>query len=269
MITEVCFLRVGWCTGPEFVARRGGRWRMRKFPALVAVLRDSRHGVVLWDAGYSPSHRELFRKWPWCLQNAVLPVTLPEEEELPRQLAKLGIAPDDVATVILSHFHADHMGALANFQKARIICSRAGWQSVKGLGAIGASRRSYHPGLLPEGFPRLGDVFLACENAAGDAHFGFAWPLLDGAVTAVSLPGHAEGQLGLRFECAGTEYFFVSDALWLIDNARGSPPSWIGRRLMDSSRHYDETLARLCSFAAGNPRVRIVPSHCAETLASI
>ncbi|MDR1284255.1 MAG: MBL fold metallo-hydrolase, partial [Opitutaceae bacterium] len=252
--------------GPGHIARCDHPWRRTDFPALVAVIEHAARGIILWDTGYSPLHRTLHKRWPWRLQEMLLPVHLPETSQLPRQLAALGIAPRDVGMIVLSHFHSDHMGGLRDFPQARILFSQTAWNSVRTLGPWTAARHSYHPGLLPDGFPRPGDIALNDNDARPDPFFAATWPLLDGAATAVSLPGHAPGQIGLRLASAGRDYLLVADALWLHANLHTAPPSWLGRRLMDNPATYDDTRARLQRFAKFCPHTHLVPSHCAPTL---
>lgn len=86
-----------------------------------AYLLDTETGWVLLDTGFDPAHirdaagRETF----FYGEGMVPPVVLPEHEPL-AQLAKLGLTPDDIGRVILTHLHFDHAGCVKYFPKAEV-----------------------------------------------------------------------------------------------------------------------------------------------------
>ncbi len=94
---------------------------------ICAYLLDTAQGFVMFDTGLNSARlahdahaRALFTndKFP------APPIVLPEHEPLP-QLAAIGVAPDDVSQVILSHTHSDHVGNLRYFRRARVVIQRA------------------------------------------------------------------------------------------------------------------------------------------------
>ena len=114
------------------------------------------------------------------------------------QLEALGIAPADVRHVVVSHFHADHVGGLKDFPNANFHCSRAAFNAVKDLRGFGAVKHAFLPGLLPADF-RQRAVFTedspVVRLPASHAPFSEARDLLgDGSLLAVDLPGHATGR---------------------------------------------------------------------------
>jgi glyoxylase-like metal-dependent hydrolase (beta-lactamase superfamily II) len=52
------------------------------------------------------------------------------EETLSAGLDRLGKAATDVGTAVISHFHQDHIGALAELSGADIVVSEAGWKTL-------------------------------------------------------------------------------------------------------------------------------------------
>src|SRR5271156_5709581 len=93
---------------------------------ICAYLLDTAQGLIMFDTGLDSarladdaSARALFRNKSFPAP----PIVLPEHELLP-QLAAIGVAPDDVSQVILSHTHIDHVGALRYFHRARVVIQR-------------------------------------------------------------------------------------------------------------------------------------------------
>jgi N-acyl homoserine lactone hydrolase len=93
---------------------------------ICAYLLDTAQGLVMFDTGLDSARladdahaRALFKndRFP------APPIVLPEHELLP-QLAAIGVAPDDVSQVILSHTHVDHVGYLRHFRRARVVIQR-------------------------------------------------------------------------------------------------------------------------------------------------
>jgi N-acyl homoserine lactone hydrolase len=93
---------------------------------ICAYLLDTAQGLVMFDTGLDSARladdaraRALFKndKFP------APPIVLPEHELL-TQLAAIGVAPDDVSQVILSHTHGDHVGYLRHFRRARVVIQR-------------------------------------------------------------------------------------------------------------------------------------------------
>ncbi len=50
------------------------------------------------------------------------------EHELLYQFERIGVSPEDVSDVVISHVHADHTGNIKRFRRARITIQRAEWE---------------------------------------------------------------------------------------------------------------------------------------------
>ena len=55
-----------------------------------------------------------------------------KQETVAEQMKKLGIHPDEVAAVLLTHTDGDHVGALALFEKAKLYMSKEEEQMING-----------------------------------------------------------------------------------------------------------------------------------------
>ncbi|GAB3022756.1 MBL fold metallo-hydrolase [Oleiagrimonas citrea] len=262
---------VGHCLHPECSVRKGGRWRMTRFPALAFLIRHPQRGAVLFDTGYSEHFFSATEHMPERLYRTVTPPRLKDNESLLRQLQRDGIGADDIDAIVLSHLHGDHVGGLRDFPSSSIFCAREGWQDLQRRGRLAAVRKGLLHDLLPSDFPKrvrwiedapraamLPDAFA--ELAPGYDLFG------DGSLTAIELPGHATGHFGLFFHSSDHEpVLLVADAVWSSRTLRdGVPPpamvtSWLG-----DTDAYRTTLERLARLHRAWPQLRMVPSHCAE-----
>lgn len=266
-------LVAGYCTHPGFVInpRRGG-WAAQPFPALVALLRHPTHGLILYDTGYAPRFFAETARFPASLYRRVTPVVCSPEDTVVAQLARQGIYPDDIGLIILSHFHADHVGGLLDFPHARLLYLRAALDPrVRHRSAFTNVRQGLLPGLLPPD--------LAVRSTFADeqprrllpdlAPFETGYDLLgDGSLLGVEVSGHAPGQLGLCFTAQGGQsVFLVADACWTRHAFGRLELPWPPVRLITHDMaQYRAHIHRLHALATRRPDLLLVPSHCQESI---
>lgn len=259
----------GYCLHPEAATRGGASMRACAFPALVALLRHPREGWILFDTGYSGHFMDATAALPERLYRVATPVRLAHGEHLAAQLERDGIAPGDIAWVLVSHLHGDHIGGLADFPSARVACSREAVDDLRGRSRLDALRHGLLPGLWRPGAPgemRHFEDLAETELSPIFRDFPGARDVFgDGSVLMVPLPGHAAGHHGALFRDAEGPVFLVADASWssqaIRDNA--PPPAWVTAWLGDTAS-YRATLARLHALQRRDPSLRLVPSHCRE-----
>ncbi len=149
---RVTILRAGHCTCPEHIAIRGGRWRNIRFPAMFALIEHPRFGPMLFDTGYSERFFQETRSFPNRLYRLATPVTLDERQTAQAQLTARGLRPADIERVFISHFHADHIAALADFPNARYVYLPTGFEAIRARRGWSALAHAFLPGLLPSDF---------------------------------------------------------------------------------------------------------------------
>ena len=88
-------------------------------------------GVILVDAGASAANMRLPRWHPY-FRLAVRFEIEPEQEAAP-QLKGLGIRPQDVTRVVLTHMHIDHDGGLAGFPKSEVLVAPGELRTASGM----------------------------------------------------------------------------------------------------------------------------------------
>lgn len=258
-------LDTGYCLASENHLIQGGARRTIHCHSLAALFKHPAHGWILWDTGYAP--RMLFetRRWPYMLYGLMTPLRIQPEQALVHQLARQGLIPADIKTVILSHFHADHLAGLLDFPYARVIADRSGYANVATQQGFSALRRGFIPALLPADFSARAELL---ENFSGPEVPGLGASqdiFNDGALQLVRLPGHARGQFGLLANTQQGPLLFAADGAWLTRAIRErKSPASITRLIADDHAQVQKTVNGLHQFWQAQPQVRILPTHCPE-----
>jgi len=242
---------------------------------MAAFIKHPGKGYILFDTGYTRRFFTETASYPFSIYRHITPVYLQKGESIVEQLRSQGIEADQVCYVILSHFHADHIGGCRDFSKATFIVHEDAYNAVKKLEGIKALRAAFIRNLLPEDFAdRL--LFISDQNAISlpVAHrpFEYGFDIFeDASLFLVVLPGHAIGQLGLIIPNSVTGgYFLIADACWqTCSYSKLIPPHWLAKLITANWGEYMRTLKKIHDYANTNPEIAVVPSHCSETLEGI
>ncbi|MDA9392908.1 lactamase [Bradyrhizobium sp. CCBAU 45394] len=174
-------------------------------------------GWFLWDTGIADSVA--------AMPNGLVPadpkaVTWRRPRTLAAQLEQLGVKPDDVKAMAVSHTHPDHSGNVELFPQAVLYVQKAEYDWP---GANNEPRfKPSHP----------------VEQLAGDKDvFG------DGSVTILSTPGHTPGHQSLLVKLPKTGAVILSgDAVHFRDN-------WDNRRVPSMNVNKDQSAASMQKIA--------------------
>ncbi|MFT5467842.1 MAG: glyoxylase-like metal-dependent hydrolase (beta-lactamase superfamily II) [Verrucomicrobiales bacterium] len=264
-------LQAGTCTGPQSVAMKGAPRKKVTFPALCALLEHPTRGPILYDTGYAPFLFEAAKtSFAIRLYLKVIPVSVDQSQSAAAQLEKLGVRPDELKTLIISHFHPDHVAGLRDFPNAEFRYFREAYESALRLSKFKRSMKAFFPHLHPldlEERSKPIDLDARSANPAPYDIFDHGVDLFgDGSIRGIPLPGHAYGQMGLAFNDGdGRPVFLCADAAWYSQSIRERrPPSSAARFLMSSVPEFHDSFERLCDFHERNPDVEIIPAHCPE-----
>lgn len=257
----------GHCLAKESHAISGGRNRVIKFHALFGLIQHPEKGWILFDTGYSLEFYRATRRFPNSLYAAATKVHIRPEETVASQLLRHHISPEDIEHIIVSHFHADHIGGLKDFPNAKFYCSKIAHQEVSDVSGFLAVRKGILPALIPVDFGNRAKFIEEVAVISNHPVLGKQFDLFgDDSLLLYELPGHARGQLGLRITTAKQGYFLIADACWLKQSYQQLLlPHPVVRLFFDSWRDFKTSLQRVHQFHLAYPEVLIVPTHCEAT----
>ena len=161
-----------------------------------------RHGdqQMIWDTGLPAETKSK----PMTENGMVAHI----DRTLAEQLQQLGLKPEDVDVVGISHVHGDHIGQAAQFSNARLIVGRGDFDWLKG-----------RPEDALKGWREPGKQ-VSLITADSDV-FG------DGSVVALHLPGHTPDHLGLLVKLKSGPVLLTGDLYHTtIAREKRVQPSW-------------------------------------------
>lgn len=142
-------------------------------------------------------------------------LTIAPEQEPATALRRIGVEPEDVEVVILTHLHWDHCGNNRLFPRARFYVQRRELQYAMGPDPF--MRKAYLSPLLGLDPPFLGFRY---EELEGDTK------LFDG-LEVVLLPGHSPGFQGVLVDTSVGRVLIAGDAIFTYENyEKGIPPGF-------------------------------------------
>ncbi|MBA3678038.1 MAG: N-acyl homoserine lactonase family protein [Sphingosinicella sp.] len=135
------------------------------------------------------------------------------DKSIGTQLGEIGVRPDQIEMVGISHFHFDHIGQAAQFPKAKLVI---GAEDLAALRATPA-----HPSLKPEAIkPWLAEGSNALA-VRGDVDI-----FKDGRVIMLNMPGHTPGHHSLLVKLASGPILLTGDLYHFSEQVpiKGVPP---------------------------------------------
>jgi glyoxylase-like metal-dependent hydrolase (beta-lactamase superfamily II) len=266
MEVELQAIRTGQVATPAgYVFRRGDSplrfarallppWETVDLACLAFVVRHPTAGVLLVDTGLHADAISDLRRDYGAPMSLLFRRLKPAREPFDEQLRALGVEPDEVERVVMTHLHVDHTSGMRLLPAARFVCARKEWTAAT---ARGAAARGYVGHHLPTeerlellDFDRDGEPF---------GHFRRTIDLLgDGSVRLVSTRGHTAGHMSVLLSVAGgRRVLLVGDAAYTVRSIEQQILPLITVR----EDHYRQTLRELKAFADAEPEARLVPSH--------
>jgi glyoxylase-like metal-dependent hydrolase (beta-lactamase superfamily II) len=139
-------------------------------------------------------------------------------------LGSAGVGPDEIAFVVPTHMHADHVGGcmrptsagpVPNFPNARYVFQRRDWEYFTGAAFLDGPATSNQT-LIKQGVLPLADLGLVDVVDPGHR--------LTGSVDVMATPGHTPGSCAVRVRSGGATALLIGDAAH--HQAQIANPGW-------------------------------------------
>jgi glyoxylase-like metal-dependent hydrolase (beta-lactamase superfamily II) len=206
-----------------------GCWAIEHPEGLIVVdTGESSHGN---DPGYAPS-------WHLFMRFAGRSGVAPEEEVGP-QLQRLGLEPESVRWLVMTHMHSDHAGGIGWFQGAEVLMSET-------EAKLAFARTGPVNGFLNMHYPAWLDPTLVTFNDGPLESFAASHALTaDGRVRLVPTPGHTKGHLSVIVDRGEDLVLIAGDAAYSEHTLLAGTVDGIAE---DARAHRDSThrLRELC-----------------------
>jgi N-acyl homoserine lactone hydrolase len=226
---------------------------MLRSPCLAYVIRHPSAGAILVDTGFHPDATGDRRRDFGAAMSLMFRTLEVADTPYVDQLRGLGVEPDEVERVVMTHLHVDHTSGMRLLPKARFVITADEWRGAH-------RKRAAQFGFIAHHLPPESRVDLVDFERDGEPHGPFERTidlLGDGSVRLLSTPGHTVGHLSLLLRTADRSVLVVGDAAYTVRSIEEQASPLI---TTDGDR-YAHSLAQLKAFMDQQPDAVVVPSH--------
>jgi len=242
------------------LAFRGGSFGdKRDFPMTPILVRHPK-GNLLIDAGFGRDVDAQVASLGGVMKAAT---TYRKGTPAAAQLEAKGFHVADLAGVLLTHSHWDHVSGLDSLKGVPVWMNEAEQSFVDGGSPHAALMRSF------------GKLDTRRYEFDGGPYFGFpqshdVWG--DGSIVVVPAPGHTPGSVVIFVTLpSGTRYALLGDLVWQMEGIDiPTERPWLARSLINENREQvRESIVRVAAIHRRFPEIHIVPAHDARVAATL
>jgi glyoxylase-like metal-dependent hydrolase (beta-lactamase superfamily II) len=225
----------------------------RRMPYCFGLLRSAEH-CVLVDTGFADPavHQRLTTRYGDTFWSS--PVDM---------LSRLGVRPEDVDTILLTHNHLDHSGSVPEFPNAQIYLQRR--EVMRYQEAL--ARPSRFEFLLRATDPTLPTELLERDRQLRVTYASGYLPVTDGIELRPAFDTHTAGsQFALVENAADGRWLFAGDNVYVYENIEGLQGNGVFEPIgtaTGSQWVWLDTIDRALSWV-GRDSGRVIPFHDAE-----
>lgn len=203
-------------------------------PCIMWYIAGTKNGILV-DLG-PPGPRQVLENHGFVMHRT-------EQQEPAAALKALGVDPDSVKIVVMTHLHWDHAWGFHQFENATFIVQR---KEIR----YAVSPLPCHKGLYWEkhiGRPQFVDFLEKIRVVDGDC-------TVEEGVEALLIPGHSPGFQGVSVATENGNFFIAGDAVGLYECLESSPPVPSG--IFNNLDEYYRSLEKIGRIAG-----RVLPGH--------
>lgn len=181
------------------------------------------------------------------------------EQETPQRLLQIGVRPEDIEILVLTHLHWDHVGHVDKFSNARIFVAREEFNYA--MCPLPPNRGGYET-------LQLGIEPVWLRSISQFEYLDMAEEEIVPGLKVFPTPGHTYGSISVEVMTAQGPYVIASDAIYTYEHLKGDPakilPFLMPGIYMDFAATWKsmESIYRRARFDLN----RVIPGHDFEVL---
>ena len=226
-------------------------WESRPVPAYLA--HHPGVGPILVDTGLHPSVVRNPRDNLGRFSGRHYRVA--EGEDIVSQLRARGVAPADIAVVVLTHLHEDHASAIEVFPESLFVLAATEWEEATSLRF--PLFHGYHPSQYDYAF-EFSSIDFDSTFVESYGPFGRTFDLFgDGSVRLAYTPGHSAGHTSVILRLPRRDFVVIGDAAYDWKQFQGETEP----KMMADEHNWRRSLRELQAFRRTYPYALMVPGH--------
>jgi glyoxylase-like metal-dependent hydrolase (beta-lactamase superfamily II) len=242
------------------LAFRGGSFAEEREFVMTGILVRHPRGNLLFDAGFGHRVDEHAQRLPLLMRAFT---TYTKGTPVGMQLTAHSVPLSDLAGVVLTHAHWDHVSGLDTLFDVPVWVTAAEREFIDHGGPITDLMRSF------------GSTKYKVYDIEGGPYLDFprshdVWG--DGSVVLVPAPGHTPGSIVAFIALpSGARYALLGDLVWQLEGIElPAERPWLARSLIgEDAAAVRESIARVAAIHRRFPEIVIVPAHDARVAAKL